>query len=448
MRPLRLHGCAVALISCLISLTPIHEAQAQLQWFLYDTWRNAFVYDLECAPDGTCIVAGDSAYLTQSKVRMSSDAGHTWRDILSINSAHPRFPLRTVAVEITEQHTVFVGCDSGTIAVTSDLGTTWDYRRVIDSGMVSSLSMIDESRGLAVFNFSRPFILVTTDDAWATAHRIELPDSVHFEDSTRYFDNSNVSLTGAARMDADRISIVLEAVPNTAVAITSDRGVTWTQQPLGAYRLRSVRFADSLNGWIWGGPTKRQRNMNLSSVVRTIDGGRSWQKCLDGPRLSDLSCKGSMKVLAVGDELSAFASTNGGLTWRRDTCPIRGAVIPMCALPDTGDGVIVTSFGDIMLPERQSSSVVDVLGTKANEVSIQFDAVEEVFIINHRATDSEIVFKLYDASGRLIRTNAVRRITSTRSIVAMSSTDVSSGMYFANITARGVPICSVRMIRQ
>ena len=59
---------------------------------------------------------------------------------------------------------------------------------------------------------------------------------------------------------------------------TDNGGQSWTLAPSGVTcTLRSVHFNDSDNGWAAGGETRPYLSANKGVLLRTYDGGRTWE---------------------------------------------------------------------------------------------------------------------------------------------------------------------------
>ena len=95
------------------------------------------------------------------------------------------------------------------------------------------------------------------------------------------------------------------------ILFSSNTGLNWVRQTSGTTRnLRSVRFADSLTGFIAGD----------SIILKTTNGGNNWVPPPPPPSLvkfNDISvAPGNIyDVIVVGDNLKCYVSFTGGNTW-------------------------------------------------------------------------------------------------------------------------------------
>jgi photosystem II stability/assembly factor-like uncharacterized protein len=146
--------------------------------------------------------------------------------------------------------------------------------------------------------------------------------------------------------------------PCTSVVRTSDDGATWSSIPAPTDGLENpqsssttggvneIRFADHLNGWVFG-----------PDLWSTHDGGTTWSHITSGPGASpvvDLESSGG-SVYVVTERCSLQASVCPGQLWRGDSItdrfdpvagfdlePANGNVLPVLVLHDT-TGYLVTA---------------------------------------------------------------------------------------------------------
>lgn len=132
---------------------------------------------------------------------------------------------------------------------------------------------------------------------------------------------------------------------------TADGGQHWHAQPSATEAgLRGVSFVNRQLGWAVGGTTKPHLWMSQAVVLRTHDGGQTWQ-----PQLALIPALERVKFFDAdqgvawgrgsgGDPLGVFASDDGGRNWRSF------AVGPASAwtggdFPDRRGGVVVGPHG-------------------------------------------------------------------------------------------------------
>ena len=107
--------------------------------------------------------------------------------------------------------------------------------------------------------------------------------------------------------------------------ITSDAGATWRETVLvrpadfknGTPEFLSIRFADKRRGLIVGSVLNKNGDVVDSLVMRTEDGGDTWQRVRvpSKTELFHIDYDGSSRGWIVGDEGVILATVDGGATW-------------------------------------------------------------------------------------------------------------------------------------
>ena len=107
--------------------------------------------------------------------------------------------------------------------------------------------------------------------------------------------------------------------------ITSDGGNSWRETSIfraNDFRgntpiLLSIRFADRKRGLTVGSVLNVKGNVIDSLVMRTVDGGATWQRVIVPSKLElfHLDFDGSSRGWIVGDKGLIIATTDGGDTW-------------------------------------------------------------------------------------------------------------------------------------
>jgi photosystem II stability/assembly factor-like uncharacterized protein len=149
---------------------------------------------------------------------------------------------------------------------------------------------------------------------------------------------------------------------------TTDGGAHWQQQHTGTHiGLHGVSFVDRQRGWAVGGETRPYLHTSQALVLRTADGGKTWQSQLALlPAMADVKFFDADHGVAWGrgsggEPLGVFTSDDGGRNWRSF------AVGPTSAwwggdFPDQRGGVVAgphgqfaqLAHGDYLAIERQS----------------------------------------------------------------------------------------------
>ena len=149
--------------------------------------------------------------------------------------------------------------------------------------------------------------------------------------------------------------------------ITRDGGRSWRE--IQIYRtgefgknspeFLSIRFADKKRGIVIGSVLNSQQNVVDSLVMRTEDGGESWQRVLvpSKKELYHLDFVGSSRCWIVGNDGLILASTDGGASFQMQSSgliPTKEKPIPdlyNVDFRDESEGYIVGSKGTILRTE-------------------------------------------------------------------------------------------------
>jgi photosystem II stability/assembly factor-like uncharacterized protein len=206
------------------------------------------------------------------------DSGRTWGQI-PLNG--PAFNLVTVNFR---DALYGYATGLGIFAFTTNGGTTWTTRTAgVPAGV--DVQFVSPSTGLVGGNEG----VFRTTDTGATWVRV-LNEPI--------FSLSFVGNTGWA----------LRANTN-ALFRTTDGGLTWALVPNMPPNTsgQTVFFLDAQRGWIAGG----------SGVLRTVDGGQTWQSSTVPGAVFDVQFLDAQRgYVTAGD--AVYRTANGGVTWIRD----------------------------------------------------------------------------------------------------------------------------------
>jgi photosystem II stability/assembly factor-like uncharacterized protein len=143
--------------------------------------------------------------------------------------------------------------------------------------------------------------------------------------------------------------------------ITRDGGRNWRETQIyrtGAFgkntpEFLSIRFADKKRGIVIGSVLNSQERVVDSLVMRTEDGGETWQRIIvpSKKELYHLDFVGSSRCWIVGDDGLVLASTNGGASFQTQRS---GVVLDLYNVDfrDENEGYIVGSKGTILRTEN------------------------------------------------------------------------------------------------
>jgi photosystem II stability/assembly factor-like uncharacterized protein len=133
--------------------------------------------------------------------------------------------------------------------------------------------------------------------------------------------------------------------------VTEDGGIFWSAVPgSNASILRgivTVEFADRQTGWAGGG-----------SVMKTVDGGRSWTTQLESATVREFFVKDALNVVGVG-KTSVIITSDGGEHWF-ETAPADERISDLRAVyfSDISNGWIAGTGREEMIDGRSVSHAV------------------------------------------------------------------------------------------
>ncbi|HVF31326.1 MAG TPA: YCF48-related protein [Pyrinomonadaceae bacterium] len=143
--------------------------------------------------------------------------------------------------------------------------------------------------------------------------------------------------------------------------LTSDAGVTWRETVLfraadfknGTPEFLSIRFADRRRGLVVGSVLNRAGDVIDSLVMRTDDGGETWQRVIVPSKgeLFHLDYNGSSHGWIVGDDGVILATVDGGNTWIQQNSKTKLALFNV-DFRDDEEGYAVGEKGIILRTEN------------------------------------------------------------------------------------------------
>lgn len=179
--------------------------------------------------------------------------------------------------------------------------------------------------------------------------------------------------------------------------ITSDGGNTWRETTLfkpGEFKnsipeFLSIRFADRKRGMVVGSVLDKSGDVVIDSLVmRTTDGGETWQRVIVPSRteLFHLDYNGSSHAWIVGDRGVILATTDGGDTWRLQDSKTKNALFNV-DFRDDDEGYAVGEKGTILRTEDGGSNWTNVItGHTGKLMRVDFADDKNGWIVGYNGT--------------------------------------------------------------
>ncbi len=182
---------------------------------------------------------------------------------------------------------------NGTIARTTDLGTTWS---AFNTGVATVVFDVDFVSASMVHVSCGGGRILTSADGGATwtSKTLLLPSDVVAIDF----------ISATHGFAVQRPDLLLR---------TTDGGQTWSDSTVFITTFRTVRFADTQTGWLLSAVK--------GTVLKTTNGGTSWFEVEVDPTrrysFQNIVTQGGQWALVVGEGGGLFLTTNGGSSWQQ-----------------------------------------------------------------------------------------------------------------------------------
>ena len=233
----------------------------------------------------------------------SIDGGATWR----VQQSGTDETLYDVFA-VDQNHAWAVG-RNGIVLKTENGGETWTSRKLEFDVALTSVYFVNEKKGWA----TGYGVILSSEDGGATW-------------SSRY--NGDWKQLGGSVFANDKTGWVTTGSPT--ILHTRNAGKSWGELQLPGIGWAQVSFVDPLRGWAAvsrGGTSAYTPGSNepgpSSSILRTVNGGRTWVKQLSimttkkhGGWISGISFADNLNGWAVGGGGLILNTTDGGRHWR------------------------------------------------------------------------------------------------------------------------------------
>lgn len=278
-------------------------------------------------PQVGCLQAS-SASPCRSVVATTTDGGGTWVERLSI-PFWPAGPETIRGLQAIDPSTAWViaqnapcggnGCPFD-LRGTTDGGATWVAHRAATNAVAR---FADPQRGWLLFTTPSggSTVLVTSDGgtSWRTGV-LAAPQQALAIDAA--------SASVAFALTRDSAYCTSSNCSAYELHRTSDGGLTWAslgnpkvQSTCSGGHLRGLLFASETVGWLGIGLGAGGANVGTGGLLRTRDGGRTWDCRAEPANVSAVSAADPLHVWAASDHRDGSAwlyqSDDGGDTWRR-----------------------------------------------------------------------------------------------------------------------------------
>jgi photosystem II stability/assembly factor-like uncharacterized protein len=256
-----------------------------------------------------------------STVLRTEDGGVTWK---KLSVTDERLDFRDVdAIDAATAYVLSIGNGPASrIYKTVDGGATWtlQFRNDDPKAFADAMSFWDDNHGIVIGDSvaGKFWILMTADGGrvWSRVPVEELPPALDNEGAFA------ASGTNIAVLEKNYAWIGLGAAARARVLRTTDGGRTWQvfDTPLKSGQssgIFSIAFRDARHGVIVGGDYQKETEAN-DNIAVTGDGGETWTlgRGLSGFRSVVSYVRGTRTLVALGPAGGDY-STDDGHTWTR-----------------------------------------------------------------------------------------------------------------------------------
>ncbi|MEM7799818.1 MAG: hypothetical protein AAF633_11555 [Chloroflexota bacterium] len=264
--------------------------------------------------------------VTEGGVYYSPNAGRAWKRSNLPAAGSDSEPLAPAAVAVSPQYetnkTVYVGCEDGTLLISSDAGQTFEpylFEIDVDSPSINALQFT--SAGELMIGTIDGVYRLSTDGAKIESHAAMEP------------------ILSLSQID----TTLFAGLPN-GLSVSEDDGLSW--QPMTDMSARRfVWFATLTNRhWIAAGPEE--------GIFATTDTGQSWRPVWDHGPILAVAAQGA-ETLWVSVAEGVFTSADMGATWQ------------LYYQPEAKDGIsALKSGGEIMWLGSRSGDILMAQGKR------------------------------------------------------------------------------------
>ncbi|MDD5362883.1 MAG: YCF48-related protein [Ignavibacteria bacterium] len=392
----------------LITYYSLLISNCQSQWIQQYTGTTSNLYDMKFLNERTGWVVGDAGVLLKT-----TNGGINW-----VQMGYPVGGKPFNGVHIVDSNIVYVVGYYETIIKTTNGGSNWIIIRNGPSFQGESyfcVFFIDKDKGWIAGTGEK--VLKTTDGG-------ETIDSAYVNGGwfyDMYFKDAN---TGCMSEEG-------------RVFKTTNGGINWypsLSASLGHIFMK-ISFVDNLYGWVC--------SLNGRAVYRTIDFGSNWS-------LIDTTVPGMGCIHFInkdtgfmgGNTNRLYKSTNSGFSWRRENTVTSNEQFEAIKFVNDTVGWVAATTGVILHTTKGGQPVVNI-SQNGNEIPKGYRLNQNypnpfnptTNISYDIPKDGFVSLKIYDATGREIKTLVNGFINAGRYVMGFNGGSLSSGVYFYRIIA-------------
>ncbi len=368
-------------------------------------------------------------------------------------------------VSFVTQNLGYVCGDSGTILKTINGGITWTSQNSGTSYQLAGLQFVDANTGYAMSWFDTGGIILKTVNGGTTWNKISLNiagarcggmyfftvDTGLISYGDNSVSNSKILRTVNGGVSWDTVysatagsgsgyewlsfmhfptrNVGYATVSGSKILKTTDGGKNWTlsNNISGNLWMSGVYFFNKDTGFVGGGLFPK----GGGSILKTTNGGTSWQPVTNTFGTSIMLFTSSSTGWAVGTDSTwngtkkMLKTTDGGMTWARDTTPkisLNSVVFPNVSIGySVGDKGTILRYGSTIgvLADISSNKLTSIYPNPANDI-ITLHARNEI--------QDELEIRIYTFTGTLVKIEQWKQ-----NIGNIDVSEFVDGIYFVEV---------------
>ncbi len=381
-------------------------------------------YIIRAAGADALWVGRDSAIVSRS-----TDGGVTWED-----SFLPDTKGMALAIFPLDDERVFIGTRSGQLFKTTDGGNSWKQKLYDPAALFGDIHFWNDNEGIIFARHDRDSadVYFTSDggENWTrSGPRLFAPS---------WWLNFNPTLTFIDRQHGWVAAINQGQSPpaNATILRTVDGGLTWQAQSSGTRFIAGIGFLSTIKGFAVDPVYGRVR--------RTVNGGVSWLTTfypMNSLRNAAVHCDAQRQIAWIVTDTSAWVSTNEGNSWTRTQMAHTGPIQSAVFTPD-GRGWAVSRTGIVQTLVNNPISSVATNPDAAAGLRIGYAWPNPVTSENLSAVipftltaSARVTVTVYNNAGKLVARLLEADLPPGEHVTVWNAGAALDGAYFYAVTA-------------
>jgi len=382
------------------SLTTVVFPQAS-GWYNQPSGSNSFLNDIYFFDEFNGILVGSNGTILHT-----IDGGNTWNQI---NSSTEQY---LYAISFINGNIGWIVGTEGTILKTTNSGLSWTVQNSPTSERLESIWIIDENN-VWIVGFNGTILRTSTGGTYWELSDRTYPDSFR-----------KVQFTSA---DTGWIGAYI------GLYQTTNSGLSWTE--INNYTVVDLFFWNQQIGWL-----SRREDTGDTRILKTIDGGLSWESQAYGATYHKIFFRNELKGWIVGYGGEIKQTINGGENWVLQESNTTRRLLSVFFVTDN-IGWTVGEYGTILktitggITDVNNESTIDVptVFSLSQNFPNPFNPTTKIkYAISKR---QYATLKVFDVLGNEVASLVNEEKPAGSYEVKFSATDLPSGVYLYRLQA-------------